>query len=222
MIAVAGRNGTGKSTLLRTLAGLQKQLDGKILIQGKETVSMSRNSLAKIAGYISTEVIRVSQMRVIDLVALGRYPHTGWTGRIDRKSIEAIEDALHKTGLSNLSTRFLSQLSDGERQRVMIARVLAQDTAILIMDEPLAFLDLPSKYEISNLLRKLASSGKLVIYSTHDLSIASRLADRFWLIADGKLLEGSPVQMINSGAFATLFGDTMTFETFRRDFAGTI
>ena len=206
MIAVIGRNGTGKSTLLRTIAGIQRSLGGKIMIQGMNIRDMSRMELARKIGFISTEIVNVTSMTVFDLVALGRFPHTDWTGRLCRSDRIAVSDALDMTAMSGFASRFLTELSDGEKQRAMIARVLAQDASIMIMDEPTAFLDLPGKYEIMNLLRELSRNGKSVIFSTHDLDIALTMTDRIWLLLKDHLVEGTSAELTGNGSLASMFG----------------
>ncbi len=206
LIAVIGRNGIGKSTLLRTLTGLQSGLGGSIFIKGKNIIDYSRNDLAREIGYISTEIVKVSNMKVYDLVALGRFPHTNWIGRIEPADDEMIKDAINKTSMSSFSNKYVSELSDGERQKVMIARLLAQNTGIMIMDEPTAFLDIGSKYEILHLLHQLTRENlKTIIFSTHDLQMAVSQADKIWLILDDRLIEGAPEDLILMGAFDHLF-----------------
>jgi iron complex transport system ATP-binding protein len=206
LIAVIGRNGIGKSTLLRTLTGLQPSLGGEIFYSGKNIRDYSRMDLAQKVGYISTEIVKVSNMSVYDLVSLGRFPHTDWIGKIDAKNHEVIMDAIEKTGMSAFCNRFVSELSDGERQRAMIARILAQDTGIMVMDEPTAFLDIGSKYEILHLLHVLShKSEKTIIFSTHDLHMAISQSDKIWLILDNKLIEGAPEDLMIEGAFDHLF-----------------
>jgi iron complex transport system ATP-binding protein len=205
LIAVIGRNGIGKSTLLRTIIGLQKSLGGIVLLNKENISGISSNKLARETGYISTEVVRVSNMTVYDLVALGRFPHTNWIGKLDRESRDAIRNALIKTGMENLSGRYVSELSDGERQRSMIARVLAQDTEIMVMDEPTAFLDITGKYEIINLMLNLTREGKTIIFSTHDFSIALNQTDKIWLLTEKSLQEGAPEDLMLQGAFDHLF-----------------
>lgn len=200
LIAVMGRNGCGKSTLLRTIAGLMEGLQGDVFILGNILASYSRLELAKIMGYVSTEVVSVPGLSVERLVALGRYPHTNWMGRLNSSDLRVIEHALDLTSLQTLRYRDLDELSDGERQRAMIARTLAQDTQILLLDEPTAFLDLSHRYEIIDLLGNLAKDhGKTVIYSTHDLQIALQQADKIWLIHKQKMLEGAPEDLVLSG-----------------------
>jgi iron complex transport system ATP-binding protein len=206
LIAVIGRNGIGKSTLLRTITGLQKPLGGEILFDGKNIADYSLMERAQKVGFISTEVINVSNMRVYDLVALGRFPHTNWIGKIEKEDHEAIVDALRMTSMSTFTNRFVAELSDGERQKAMIARILAQDTGVMIMDEPTAFLDVGSKYEIFHLLNILSNnSDKTIIFSTHDLQMAISQSDRIWLILDDRLVSGSPEDLMIAGAFEHLF-----------------
>jgi iron complex transport system ATP-binding protein len=206
LIAVIGRNGIGKSTLLRTIAGLQSSLGGEIMFNGRNINDYSRLDLAQKVAYISTEIVKVSNMSVYDLVSLGRFPHTNWIGKIDRQNHDAIMDALEKTGMSGFCNRFVSELSDGERQRAMIARILAQDTGIMVMDEPTAFLDIGSKYEILHLMHLLSNtSEKTIIFSTHDLHMAVSQSDKIWLILDNQLIEGAPEDLMVEGAFDHLF-----------------
>ena len=210
LIAVIGRNGIGKSTLLRTIAGLQPALGGNILYNGKNISDYTRKDLAQKIGYISTKIVKVSNMRVYDLVALGRFPYTNWIGKIDAANHEVIIDAIEKTGMTGLSERFISELSDGERQKAMIARILAQDTGIMVMDEPTAFLDIGSKFEILHLMHILArKSGKTIIFSTHDLNVAMSQADKIWLILDNRMQEGAPEDLMVRGAFDNLFDSSV-------------
>jgi iron complex transport system ATP-binding protein len=230
LISVIGRNGIGKSTLLRTLTGLQIPLGGDITIGGKNIREYSRMELAQNVGYISTEIIKVNNMSVYDLVALGRYPHTNWTGKLESNDHDVIMDALEKTSMISFRRKFVSELSDGERQKAMIARILAQDTGIMIMDEPTAFLDVASKYEILHLMRMLSrDSDKTIIFSTHDLQMAISQSDKVWLILDSEMTEGAPEDLMIAGAFDHLFNSsTVLFNSddgtfsFRSDTKGSI
>jgi iron complex transport system ATP-binding protein len=215
LIGVLGRNGIGKSTLLRTLTGLQPMLGGEIYLAGKNLGDYSRIDLAHKVGYISTEIVKVSNMRVYDLVALGRFPHTNWIGKINSIDNEIIMNAIEKTSMSAFCNRFVSELSDGERQKVMIARILAQDTDIMIMDEPTAFLDIGSKYEILHLLHLLTQKNeKTIIFSTHDLHMAISQSDKIWLILDSQLREGAPEDLMIDGEFNHLFdSSSVTFNS---------
>jgi iron complex transport system ATP-binding protein len=230
LIAIVGQNGIGKSTLLRTVAGLQNALGGTVKIHGQTLESYTRIDFARNIGYISTEPIRVANMKVYDLVSLGRYPHTNWLGKLMPDDHEIIMDAIEKAGMQLLINRYLTELSDGERQRAMIARVLAQDTDLMIMDEPTAFLDIKSKYEIVHLLHDLSKNrGKTIIFSTHDLNIAVSEADKIWLLLQDTFTEGAPEDLIINGAFNTLFKDSLVrFNqadgsfSFRSEFKGNI
>ncbi len=200
LVSLMGRNGCGKSTLLRTMAGLQESLGGKIIIKGRPVHEYQRMEIARMLGFVSTEVIRVEGLRVRDLVAMGRYPHTGWFGSLSSSDHEMIDRAIAVTSLDDLVDRDLDELSDGERQRAMIARTLAQDTEILILDEPTAFLDLTHKYEITLLLGKLAREhGKTILFSTHDLQLSLQEADKIWLMGEDGVIEGSPEDLLSRG-----------------------
>jgi iron complex transport system ATP-binding protein len=228
LIAMIGQNGIGKSTLLRTLTGLQVAIDGTIIINGKSIKNYSRIDFAQHIGYISTEPVRVSNMKVYDLVALGRFPHTNWLGKLTGTDHAIIMDAIEKVGMQQFINNYVTELSDGERQRVMIARVLAQDTDLLVMDEPTAFLDIKSKYEIVHLLHDLSKKrGKTIVFSTHDLNIAVSESDKIWLILKESFEEGAPEDLIIGGAFDELFKDSLVrFNqadgsfTFRNEFKG--
>ena len=169
-------------------------------------------------------------MSVYDLVALGRFPYTDWTGRINNENNSFIMDAIMKTGMMPFCSRYIAELSDGERQRAMIARILAQDTGLMVMDEPTAFLDIGSKYEILHLMNNLAkTAGKTIIFSTHDLQMAISQADKIWLITGMELMEGAPEDLMIRGDFDHIFdssnlrynSDQGTF-TFRSDEKGSI
>ena len=197
LIAMIGQNGIGKSTLLRTITGLQAAIGGSVIINAKPINSYSRTEFAQHVGYISTEQVRVNNMKVYDMVALGRFPHTDWLGKLTGMDHDIIEDAIEKVGMQIFRERYINELSDGERQRVMIARVLAQDTDLLVMDEPTAFLDIKSKYEIVHLLHDLSGKrGKTIIFSTHDLNIAVSEADKIWLMLNDSFKDGAPEDLI--------------------------
>lgn len=200
LVALMGINGSGKSTLLRTLSGLQKQLGGAIQIMGRDLGDYSGRELAKILAYVSTEVVSVQGMQVKQLVAMGRYPYTNWFGVMTSEDQEKVEHALELTSLKPLGERDMDELSDGERQRAMIARTLAQDTPILMLDEPTAFLDLSHRYEIIHLLRTLTRDHqRTILFSTHDLQIALREADKIWLMNGQEIMEGAPEDLVLTG-----------------------
>jgi len=200
LVALMGVNGSGKSTLLRTISGLQKQLKGSIRIQGREVKEYPGREFAKILSYVSTEVVNVQGMRVEQLVSMGRYPHTNWFGAMTSEDYEMVGKALELTSLLSLSKRGMDELSDGERQRAMIARTLSQDTPVLMLDEPTAFLDISHKYEIIHLLRTLSRDyNKTIVFSTHDLPAALREADKIWLLNESEIVEGSPEDIVITG-----------------------
>lgn len=209
LIAVIGKNGIGKSTLLRTIAGLQAMIEGELSVDGKNIKEYSRIQLSEKVGYISTEIVRVSNMKVYDLVALGRYPYTNWLGRINNDDHEIITESLIKTGMDDFIDRPVTELSDGERQRAMIAMVLAQDAKVMVMDEPTAFLDISSKFEIIHLMHELTTGrDKTIIFSTHDLSTALSQADKIWVLKGSGLFQGAPEDLMLDGTFNTLFDDS--------------
>lgn len=183
LTALLGPNGAGKSTLLRTLAGFQPAVEGEILVGNKSLSGIKGSELARLLGVVLTEKPQLEHMTVRELVELGRAPYTGFWGRLGAEDHRAVEDAICRVGITSLAGRGVSSLSDGERQKVMIAKALAQDPRIIILDEPTAFLDYPSKVEIMLLLRELArTTGKIIFMSTHDLELALQVSDSFWLI----------------------------------------
>jgi iron complex transport system ATP-binding protein len=206
LTAIIGRNGTGKSTFLRTMSGLQRPLSGNIMINDEPVASLSLPLRARKVSYVSTEQIHVSHMRITDLVALGRTPYTGWFGKISDDDRIIISDAIAATGLADKQYAFMDEISDGERQRAMIARALSQDTDIIFLDEPTAFLDVINRYDIFHLLHKLTrEKNKTIIFSTHDLQIALSEADRILLIDNKKVADGAPEDLLLSDRLAVLF-----------------
>ncbi|MDR3187979.1 MAG: ABC transporter ATP-binding protein, partial [Prevotellaceae bacterium] len=202
LVALLGRNGLGKSTLLRTVTGLQPPLDGAVYILQKNIRAYPLRTLATLVSYVSTDNVKVGNLKVFDLVSLGRYPYTGWFGTLSQKDREVIMHALALVGMEAYAWRDAARLSDGERQRVMIARALAQDTPIMVLDEPTAFLDLPNRYEVVLLLKRLAQEQRrAVLFSTHDMSIALQLADRVWVMCDGEFHQGDPQALMRSNVF---------------------
>jgi iron complex transport system ATP-binding protein len=220
-IAIAGVNGIGKSTLIKTLIQLIPKISGDILINSKPASSYSRAKLASLISYVSTEVIHAQQITVRDLVTFGRYPYTNWFGKIESEDKTIVEDAIDLLELRHLASKFIDEISDGERQRAMIARALAQQTDIVILDEPTAFLDLPHKHEIVNLLGKLTrEKGKTILFTTHDLAIAIKEADKLWLLSNEGFSQGSPEDLILNGIIAKIFNTPkVTFDNRRGDFA---
>lgn len=206
LVALIGRNGTGKSTLLRTLVGLQQPLAGHVRLDGCALDEINSSQLPRLVSFASTEPVTMHNIRVRDVVSLGRFPYTNWIGTLSSADEEAVRGALEATGLTGLEGRSIDSISDGEKQRTLIARSLAQDTGLLVMDEPTAFLDLPSRYGIVSLLRRLTrDKGKCVIYSTHDLDTAINEADRIWLMTEEGVSEGAPEDLMLTGRMARAF-----------------
>ncbi len=219
-IAIAGQNGIGKSTLIKTLVQLIPKVSGEVLIKGKFSSLYSRTKLASLISYVSTEVVHAQQITVRDLVAFGRYPYTNWFGKIEREDWTIIEEAIEMLELEQLAPRFIDEISDGERQRTMIARALAQQTEVVILDEPTAFLDLPHKHEIINLLGKLTREHhKTIIFTTHDLGIAIREVDKLWLLSNDGFYNGSPEDLILNGTISKTFNTKkVSFDNRRGEF----
>ena len=206
MVALLGRNGTGKSTLLRAMAKLGDIAEGEILVDGKSIADIDIRTFARLVAFVNTERIDIDSMRAYDLVAIGRSPYTDWMGRLTKEDREIIERSMQITGVDKLANRMVETLSDGECQRVMIARALAQDTSVILLDEPTAFLDLPNRYELCTLLSRLAhDEGKLIIFSTHELDIALSLSDSIALVDTPRLVHMPTSEMISSGNLERLF-----------------
>ena len=185
LVCLLGPNGIGKSTLLRTLSGLLPKLSGTIMINGRALEEYSEKELSKQVGVVLTDHPQLRNMRVEELVALGRSPYTNFFGGLSSEDKVFVDEAISLVGIDKLRGRMIRELSDGERQKVMIARALAQQTPVIILDEPTAFLDFPSKVEVMKLLRNLAHDmHKTILLSTHDLDLAVRLADTLLQVAD--------------------------------------
>ncbi len=208
-VCLLGPNGAGKSTLIRTLAGMQPPIAGSVFVAGDPLHALSARVLAKRMSLVLTERVAVGMMPVMSFVALGRHPYTNWMGRMRREDDEVVLRAVADVGIEALVHRPVSELSDGERQKVKIARALAQEPGVMILDEATAFLDLPHRVELMSLLQRLAhESGRAVLLSTHDLDLALRSADRLWLLPPGgPLREGIPEDLVLDDAFSATFSD---------------
>ena len=221
MVALIGGNGIGKSTLLKTIAGFQPPLSGELLIHQRSISDFRADELAKEMSFVSTEIIRVANLTVREMVGLGRFPYTNWFGQLGENDQEIIDESIRLTGLSGYENRQINRISDGERQRAMIARSLAQDTRIIVLDEPTAFLDISNKYELVGILHKLAEEhGKCIIFSTHDLNTALSMADRVWLMLGDRVIEGIPEEVAAGGYFESLFPNNphLFFDPDKEDF----
>ena len=203
-----GLNGAGKSTLLRTLCGFQTSIGGEIRLMGKPIEAYSQAERALLTGVVLTEKTNAGGITVYELVSLGRHPYTGFFGRLKKRDREVIEQSLDAAGIAHKSDSYVAELSDGERQKAMIAKTLAQECPIILLDEPTAFLDVAGRIETLLLLRKLATEQqKSILLSTHDIDQAIRMGDRLWLLEKGKPMRcGTPEDLILNGAFETFFG----------------
>lgn len=206
LTALVGRNGTGKSTLLRAIAQLGEVLSGEILLDGRPLQTLAPSELASMVAFVTTDKVRIANLRCRDVVALGRAPYTNWIGRMQEQDKAIVEQALESVGMSDYADKTMDRMSDGECQRIMIARALAQQTPIILLDEPTAFLDMPNRYELCTLLRRLAhEEQKCILFSTHELDIALSLCDAIALIAPPELHILPTDDMVRSGHIERLF-----------------
>jgi len=207
LTCLLGENGAGKSTLLRTLSGFLPPLFGEVAILGKPLRTYREKDLATVISVVLTEKNNLQNMTVIELVGMGRSPYTGFWGRLSAEDRHKVGEAIDMVGIAALGDRLVQTLSDGERQKVMIAKALAQETPIIFLDEPTAFLDYPSKVEILHLLHRLSRDmQKTVFLSTHDLELALQIADQLWLMAKGRgVTVGSPEDLALDGTLDAFF-----------------
>lgn len=207
LVCLLGPNGAGKSTLMRTMAGLQPPLSGKISIGGQPLTALNPVALARKLSLVLAERVDSGNILVRELVALGRTPYTGWLGKLSTQDNDKVESALRATESLAYAHRRLQQLSDGERQKVMLSRALAQDTDLILLDEPTAHLDLPNRVGMMRLLHGLTrQTNKAILLSTHELDLALQAADRLWLLdTRGNLVMGTPEDLVLNGAFEATF-----------------
>jgi iron complex transport system ATP-binding protein len=207
LVCLLGPNGVGKSTLMRTLAGMQPPLSGDLLLNGVDIRGLAPRERARHLSVVLTDRVDVGNLSAYELVALGRHPYTDWTGKLTAHDEEVVRWAIRSVGAVPLAHRCTHELSDGERQKILIARALAQEPKLMLLDEPTAFLDLPRRVEIMGVLRDLARrTRRTILLSTHDLDLALRSADRLWLLPPGGPLEvGAPEDLVLSGAFEAAF-----------------
>ena len=202
LTCLLGANGVGKSTLLKTLSSFQPKTGGEILLQGRELSEYSDKQLSRLIGVVLTEKPDVRNLTVRELVSLGRSPYTGFWGTYSKDDLQVVDEAIAMVGIEALSRRMVHTLSDGERQKVMIAKALAQQTPVIYLDEPTAFLDYPSKVEVLQLLSRISREAEKIIFlSTHDVELALQMADTIWLMTSGEQMAiGSPKALAEQGA----------------------
>lgn len=214
LTCLLGPNGVGKSTLIKAILGQLKSWGGELILNGRDVQSFSNSELSKALSVVLSEPVLPGNMTVGQLVALGRIPHTGWTGRLDAHDRDLVENALYLTKIEYLKDERLSEISDGQRQKAMIARALAQDGKLMVLDEPTAHLDLVNRYQIMHLLRDIAKKQrKSILVVTHDLEIALETADRLLLLGtDLPLISGLPEDLVVTGQLDRILpGDEFLF-----------
>lgn len=208
LIALIGENGIGKSTLLKTLTGIQRPITGGVFLNDKNIQNYSILSLAQNMSVVLTEKLPPSNLTVFELIALGRQPYTNWIGKITEFDLNIINQSIQMTNIDHLRDKKYFEISDGQLQIALIARALAQDTALIILDEPTTHLDLLHKVTILKLLKKLsAETNKCILFSTHDIDLAIQLSDEIVVMTAGKVVQDSPCKLIENGVFDKLFQD---------------
>ncbi|MCA0931507.1 ABC transporter ATP-binding protein [Lutimonas saemankumensis] len=206
LICLIGKNGIGKSTLIRTLSKMQPRLSGEILLNNINIDTYSRIELAKNIGLVLTEKIPASNLTVYELIALGRQPYTNWIGKLTDEDISQINKALENSDLAGLAHERCDKLSDGQLQRAMICRALAQNTEIIILDEPTAHLDVQHKIETFRLLKNIAHKlDRAILISTHEIQLATQISDKLWLMTEDGIIQGKPSKLIENEDINLLF-----------------
>ncbi|MDB2462795.1 ABC transporter ATP-binding protein [Algibacter sp.] len=206
LVGLIGANGIGKSTLLRTLTHVQNPLQGTVEINAKKISDYKTLELAKVMSLVLTEQMTSKNLSVFELIALGRQPYTNWVGNLSKHDIEAVKTAIEQTTISDLKHKKCFELSDGQLQKVMIARALAQDTDLIILDEPTTHLDMYHKAYILKLLQKLAKdTNKTILFSSHEIDLAIQLCDNLIVMTENGVVSNTPFNLISKGTFQTLF-----------------
>ena len=209
MVALVGANGMGKSTLLKSIAGLIKHSLGDIFINSKQIDKYRPRNLADMVSFVPSQSPRTAQLSLFDMVAVSLYNSTNWIGSISDGQRTYVSKILNQVALAGFEERDSSTLSDGEFHRAAIARSLVQNSKIIVLDEPTAFLDISNKITIVRLLKQIAANEKkVVIFSTHDLQQAIKMCDKIWIMGHNGFVEGSPESLIERGAFETMFKDS--------------
>ncbi len=206
LIALIGANGIGKSTLLRTLIGIQPPLSGNIILNGININEYDSISFAQNLSIVLTEKLPPSNLTVFEIIALGRQPYTNWFGNLSDNDISKINEAMELTQITSLAEKKHYEISDGQLQNVLVARALAQDTPLIILDEPTTHLDLLHKVSLFKLLKKLAKeTNKCILFSTHDIDMAIQISDEMIIMTDENVVQDQPCNFISKGNFETLF-----------------
>ena len=208
LITLIGANGIGKSTLLRTITGIRKTISGTVLLNGKNIHGLDSLTLAQKLSVVLTEKLPPSNLTVWELIALGRQPYTNWIGKLTDYDITKVNEAIELTQIGHLISKKHYEISDGQLQIVLIARALAQDTPLIILDEPTTHLDLLNKVVLFKLLKKLTQeTGKCILFSTHDIDMAIQLSDEMIIMTPENVIQDQPCNLILKGSFNTLFQD---------------
>jgi len=208
LIALIGANGIGKSTLLRTITGIQQPLSGNVFLNDKNINTYKPLDLAQSLSLVLTEKLPPSNLSVFELIALGRQPYTNWIGTLSQNDIDKVQEAMKLTQIEHLASKKHFEISDGQLQKVLIARALAQDTPLIILDEPTTHLDLLHKVSLFKLLKKLTQeTQKCILFSTHDIDLAIQLSDEMIIMTPEMVVQDEPCRLISKGSFATLFKD---------------
>ncbi|MGB7785419.1 MAG: ABC transporter ATP-binding protein [Salinimicrobium sp.] len=220
LVAVIGVNGVGKSTFLRTISGIQGELSGKVLIKGEDRHKLPPEELATWISLVLTEQPLSKNLSVAELVALGRQPYTNWLGSLTAEDRKMVKKALELVQIEDIQHKKCFELSDGQLQKVLIARALAQDTPVMILDEPTSHLDMYHKAQVLQLLKKLSrQTGKAIIFATHEINLALQLCDQMLLMKKSGILQGSPQELIEKRAFEDIFpSDLIIFDSGSRSF----
>jgi len=206
LVAVIGVNGAGKSTLLKTLSGIIQSIDGDIFIDKNKLSETEPDKLAKTISLVLTEQLLSKNLSVMELVALGRQPYTNWIGRLTKNDLKKIMHAIKLVNIEDIKNKKCHELSDGQFQKVLIARALAQDTSLIILDEPTTHLDLYHKAYVLKLLQKLSKeTNKAILFASHEINLALQLCDKLLILKEKKALFGTPKELISSNALNDLF-----------------
>jgi iron complex transport system ATP-binding protein len=208
LISLVGANGIGKSTLLRTLCGIQKPISGTVYLNEKDIQSFEPLALAQNLSLVLTEKLPPSNLTVFELIALGRQPYTNWLGKLSDEDLEKVNQAMQLTQIEALKDKKHFEISDGQLQKVLIARALAQDTPLIILDEPTTHLDLLHKVSVFKLLKKLSQeTNKCILFSTHDIDLAIQLSDEMIVMTENNVIQDQPCNLISKSVFNSLFKD---------------